>query len=288
MRTGTRRLVPTLVGVTLLTTFLPLAAPRPVAAAAPTELFFSEYIEGSSNNNALEIYNGTGAPVVLDAGSYNIQMFFNGSAAAGLTLNLAGTLVNGDVFVYAQASASATILAQADATSSAGWFNGDDAVVLRHGTTVIDAIGQVGVDPGTEWGTGLTSTADNTLRRKADVCAGDTNGTDAFDPATEWDGFAIDTFDGLGTHTIDGGGPVDAPAVLTCGAPLVTSAGVVVGCVLALLGGYWLSTRYEVDRLDLYYLVGGVAGLWLVGQLAAWQPSLRAAKVSPAMATRTV
>ena len=30
-------------------------------AAAPTELFFSEYIEGSSNNKALEIYNGTGA-----------------------------------------------------------------------------------------------------------------------------------------------------------------------------------------------------------------------------------
>ena len=33
------------------------------AAAAPTDLFFSEYIEGSSNNKALEIYNGTGAPV---------------------------------------------------------------------------------------------------------------------------------------------------------------------------------------------------------------------------------
>ena len=31
------------------------------AQAAPTELFFSEYIEGSSNNKALEIYNGTGA-----------------------------------------------------------------------------------------------------------------------------------------------------------------------------------------------------------------------------------
>ncbi len=83
MRTGTRRLVPTLVGVTLLTTFLPLAAPRPVAAAAPTDLFFSEYIEGSSNNKALEIYNGTGAPVVLDADSYNVQMFFNGATTAG-------------------------------------------------------------------------------------------------------------------------------------------------------------------------------------------------------------
>ena len=31
----------------------------------PTELYFSEYIEGSSNNKALEIYNGTGATVDL-------------------------------------------------------------------------------------------------------------------------------------------------------------------------------------------------------------------------------
>ncbi len=64
-------------------------------------------------------------------------------------------------------------------------------------------IGQIGFDPGTEWGTGLTSTADNTLRRKATVCAGDPNGTDAFDPAIEWDGFATDTFGGLGAHTAD-------------------------------------------------------------------------------------
>ena len=62
------------------------------------------------------------------------------------------------------------------------------------------SIGQVGVDPGTEWGTGLTSTADNTLRRKAAIGAGDTNGTDAFDPSIEWDGFATDTFGGLGSH----------------------------------------------------------------------------------------
>jgi predicted extracellular nuclease len=65
---------------------------------------------------------------------------------------------------------------------------------------VIDSIGQIGVDPGTEWGTGLTSTADNTLRRKASVEAGDPNTGDAFDPAVEWDGFATDTFDGLGAH----------------------------------------------------------------------------------------
>jgi putative ABC transport system permease protein len=67
---------------------------------------------------------------------------------------------------------------------------------------------------------------------------------------------------------------------------IVTSLGVLVGCGLALAVGYWLSTQYQLPRLDLYYLVGGVLGLWALGQLAAWQPALRAAKVSPAMATR--
>ena len=73
-------------------------------------------------------------------------------------------------------------------------------------------IGQIGFDPGTEWGTGLTSTADNTLRRKASVEAGDANGSDAFDPSVEWDGFAVDTFDGLGTHAATPPGD-DAPSV---------------------------------------------------------------------------
>jgi putative ABC transport system permease protein len=69
---------------------------------------------------------------------------------------------------------------------------------------------------------------------------------------------------------------------------LITTVGVVVGCCLALWAGYLLSTQYQLPRLDLYFLVGGVLGLWIVGQLAAWQPSRKAAKVSPAMATRTV
>lgn len=171
------------------------------SAATPTELFFSEYIEGSSNNKALEIYNGTGAAVDLAAGGYSVQMFFNGNPVSTLTINLTGTVANGDVYVLAQSAANATILAQADQTNGSGWFNGDDAVVLRKGTTVIDAFGQIGVDPGSEWGTGLDSTADNTLRRVDTICAGDTNSTDTFDPAADWEGFATDTFGGLGAHT---------------------------------------------------------------------------------------
>jgi uncharacterized protein len=189
----------------LIAALLPIAA-APVAAA-PTELFFSEYIEGSSNNKALEIYNGTGADVNLATAGYSVQMFFNGSAAAGLTINLTGTVRDGDVHVIAQSSAVAAILAQADQTNGAGWFNGDDAVALRKGTTLLDVIGQIGFDPGTEWGTGLTSTADNTLRRRPAIEAGDPNGADAFDPAAEWDGFATDTFNGLGVRNGDASGP---------------------------------------------------------------------------------
>jgi hypothetical protein len=201
MRTLLIRRFGALAGALLLVVAGLPAGVAPAAAAAPTELFFSEYIEGSSNNKALEIYNGTGAAVDLVAGGYNVQMFFNGNPVATLTINLTGAVASGDVFVLAQSSANATILAQADQTNGAGWFNGDDAVVLRKGTTVLDAIGQIGLDPGTEWGAGLTSTADNTLRRKASIGAGDTNGGDAFDPSVEWDGYAIDTVDGLGAHT---------------------------------------------------------------------------------------
>jgi putative ABC transport system permease protein len=69
---------------------------------------------------------------------------------------------------------------------------------------------------------------------------------------------------------------------------LITSAGIVLGCVLALATGYWLSVQYALPRLDLYYLVGGVLTLWAIGQLAAWQPARRAAAVPPSVATRTV
>jgi predicted extracellular nuclease len=181
-------------------------------AASPTELFFSEYIEGSSNNKAVEIYNGTGAAIDLSTQGYNLQMFFNGSATAGLTINLTGSVAHGDVHVVAQSAANAAILAQADQTNGSGWFNGDDAVVLRRGTTVLDVIGQIGIDPGTQWGADLTSTADNTIRRKPTVIGGDANGTDGFDPATEWDGFATDDSTGLGAHVINTGGDA-APAV---------------------------------------------------------------------------
>jgi hypothetical protein len=197
----TRRFFVNVLTLGMLMAGIPLGvAPAAAGVTGVTELFFSQYIEGSSNNKALEIFNGTGAAIDLTAGGYNVQMYFNGSSSAGLTINLTGSVVDEDVFVLAQSSASSTILAQADQTNSAGWFNGDDAVVLRKGTTVIDVIGQIGFDPGSEWGTGLVSTADNTLIRMPTILTGDVDGSNSFDPSTEWDGYATDTFSGLGEH----------------------------------------------------------------------------------------
>ncbi|MFI7303291.1 lamin tail domain-containing protein [Micromonospora aurantiaca] len=209
---------------TAAVTLTAIAVAPTAASAAPTDLFISEYVEGSSNNKAVELYNGTGAPIDLAAGGYQLQLFFNG-ATTSTNVALTGTVAAGDVFVFAAAAAAPAILAQADQTYSGSLFNGDDAIVLRKGDTVVDSLGQVGVDPGTEWGSGLTSTADNTLRRLPSVTAGDTDPADPFDPAAQWAGFATDTFDGLGSHTVGGGGPVDQPATLACGGALTLSAG---------------------------------------------------------------
>ena len=171
-------------------------------------IFFSEYVEGSSNNKALEIFNGYGTTV--DLSNFQVKMYFNGNTNPGTTITLSGTLNPGEVFVLADNDADQAILDVADQTSTASFFNGDDAIELiqvtsqQDGSTINvthDVIGQIGYDPGSEWGSGNTSTRDNTIRRKSSVSSGDSNGSDPFDPSVEWDGYPKDTFDGLGSHT---------------------------------------------------------------------------------------
>ncbi|HZE16400.1 MAG TPA: lamin tail domain-containing protein, partial [Mycobacterium sp.] len=207
----TKRLASALLILVMMVAILPLGS-RP-SQAQVADLFFSEYVEGTSNNKALEVYNGTETAVDLTAGGYSVQIYANGNTSPGFTFALSGTVAAGDVFVLARAYADPAILAQADQTAEAGWYNGDDAVALVKNGTILDVIGQIGVDPGNEWGTDPTSTEDNTLRRKADICEGDPDGSDAFDPAVEWDGFAVNTFDGLGTHTANCGPEIPAPKI---------------------------------------------------------------------------
>ncbi|MDE2263608.1 MAG: FtsX-like permease family protein [Gammaproteobacteria bacterium] len=92
----------------------------------------------------------------------------------------------------------------------------------------------------------------------------------------------------IGTRRAVGARRRDIIAYFMVENAFILCAGVLAGCALALATGYWLSVRYDLPRLDLYYLVGGVLFLWIVGELAAWQPARRAASVAPSVATRTV
>nr|BBJ02546.1 extracelullar DNA degradation protein EddB [Marinobacter nauticus] len=178
-------------------------------------LVISEYVEGSSNNKAIELLNTTDASI--DLAAWELQVYFNGSDVAGQTFNLTGNVAPGTNFVFAHSSADPAILAVADQTTGAGLFNGDDAVVLLKGGAVADSIGQVGFDPGSYWGSGDTRTQNRTLRRKAGAVA-DTNPFDTYDPAIAFDGFPQDDFSDLG-QAGGGDGPLEPETPdLTCGA----------------------------------------------------------------------
>ncbi|MEM7515244.1 MAG: lamin tail domain-containing protein, partial [Bacteroidota bacterium] len=185
----------------LLLSFVFYAA---TALAQPTELFISEYIEGSSNNKAIEIFNGTGSSIDLAAGNYELLFFFNGNTTATTTISLSGTVADGDVFVVADNNSVQAILDEADQTSTSNFFNGNDAVALVKNGVNIDVFGQIGTDPGTSWPGGG---ANVTLLRNANIISGDTDGSDAFDASVEWSSFSEDNFDDLGQHSIGCIGP---------------------------------------------------------------------------------
>lgn len=179
-----------------------------VSSTAQADLYFSEYIEGSSLNKALEIMNQTGAAV--DLSGYQVQIFFNGNTSAGATIDLAGSLSEGEVFVIADDGADADILSVADLTPSNSFFNGDDAVVLLNNGVVVDAIGQIGVDPGSAWTGNGVSAQNRTLRRMDSIITGDADAYDAFDPSAEWLEYPQDSFDDLGNGD-NGGGTTPEP-----------------------------------------------------------------------------
>jgi hypothetical protein len=170
-----------------------------------TDLFFSEYIEGSSNNKALEIYNPTNS--AIDLGTYRVNLYTNGNSTPNTTnsINLpSGTMLgSGEVFIIANSAADPIILALADLLGGPANFNGNDAIELVDtvtGTT-IDVIGEIGVDPGANgWTVGAGSTTNFTLVRNANT----NDGTDNWIAgALTWDVYAVNFFDSLGTHFVN-------------------------------------------------------------------------------------
>jgi PKD repeat protein len=155
-----------------------------------SDLIISEYLEGSSNNKALELYNGTGSPA--DLSQYSLKKQVNGAGDLTNEQTLSGSLDDGDCYVIAHSSADPAILAVADLAIATGIisFNGNDAIALYHSGTLIDIVGvlnQVEL-----WG------AETTLVRKSSVMNSNPTYT-----TEEWDSYPQNTFTYLGNHTMD-------------------------------------------------------------------------------------
>jgi putative ABC transport system permease protein len=69
---------------------------------------------------------------------------------------------------------------------------------------------------------------------------------------------------------------------------LITSVGVVLGVLLSFALNIWLVDTYALEKLDWYYLPFGMLFVWGLGLLAVLAPALKAARIAPAIATRTV
>ncbi|WP_397537136.1 endonuclease [Rummeliibacillus pycnus] len=193
----------------LVASILTPAIPTSAAAGQASELIISEYIEGSSFNKAIELYNGTGS--AIDLSQYKLELYVNGAAQAGQTLQLTGNINDGETYVIYHNSANESIKSKGNlANSTVINFNGDDPVVLKKGNNVIDSIGQVGKT--------VKNMENVTLVRKNNITTGDTIIDDSFDPTNEWDKLPIDDVSNLGKHTMDGssvdpGNPADIKSI---------------------------------------------------------------------------
>lgn len=111
-----------------------------LAAPAATELYISEYYEGTSNNKVLEITNPTLSAISLS--SYSIKKQADGSGAWNNELKLTGTINPKSTLVLKNTSTSLPCSFTAQSVGSAPIdFNGNDPVGLFKNSTLIDVVG---------------------------------------------------------------------------------------------------------------------------------------------------
>lgn len=161
------------------------------ASAPATDLFISEYVEGSSNNKYIEIFNGTGSNV--DLSNYDLVQYNNGGTSPGASLQLTGTLANNSTYVIANNSANIYSGANLSSSSNVMQFNGNDEVALRKAGINIDVVGIIG--------SGSADFAkDVTLTRKSTISSPTTSYNEL-----DWTTSPTDNVANLGMHTFSGG-----------------------------------------------------------------------------------
>jgi len=182
------------------------------------QLFISEYVVGTGNNKAYELYNPTSEDINLNG--YVLQRWSNGEQSSTDETILSGTIpalgtwvvANGqtediDLGTFISPACDPELQALADQLDNPypapTFMNGNDALILvLNNSTICDIFGKPGEDPGEAWtapdGTFITS--GHTLIRKWDVQDGVTTIPITFDPLAQWDTLAADTWTNLGFH----------------------------------------------------------------------------------------
>jgi len=108
-----------------------------------SDLIISEYVEGSGNNRAIELYNGTGAQI--DLGIYKLERDLNGNGTFSYYYKLVGTLANGKTFVIGNPNATVELINKVNVTHQIiTEFTGDDQIRLLKNGVEIDRIGVSG------------------------------------------------------------------------------------------------------------------------------------------------
>jgi len=156
-------------------------------SAVASDLFISEYVEGSGFNKIIEVANFTGN--TIDLSGYKIKEYNPSGVLVRTYIFPNVTLVYGDVYVVRHSSAVSPCDANSDATF--GWtFNGDDAIVLTtDADVVVDILGVIG--------SSVNFAENRTLRKKEGKGPNTTyTGGDYYVYLTP-----INTCDGLGAHT---------------------------------------------------------------------------------------
>lgn len=170
----------------------PEPQPQPQPTPSGTELYISEYVEGSSNNKYIEIYNPTDK--AIDLSVYALDLNSNGGAQWSKEKNptpgknnfvqLDGMLEAKAVKVYK--NSQATIYTGEAIDCNAVNFNGNDPIGLFKNDILIDIIGKFA-------GGKADFAKDVTLRRKADAAA-----PSATYDENQWEKSGTDDVSGLG------------------------------------------------------------------------------------------
>ena len=168
--------------------------PEPEPEPGNADLFISEYVEGSSYNKYIEIYNPTNETIDLSA--YAIDLNTDGGASWSKDgtghsnySELSGTIAAKSTIVYKNSNAE--IYSGQATVCSAINFNGNDPVGLFKNGVLIDIIGTFN-------GGSADFAKDVTLRRKSNVTAP----SSTYD-ASQWETLSKDDVSGLGSHTMD-------------------------------------------------------------------------------------